>query len=48
MERWAKQAGTANIAKMRHLDDHKDIHIPKGSQVFTVSFKYNCCNKLPA
>ncbi|WIA08753.1 hypothetical protein OEZ85_008176 [Tetradesmus obliquus] len=35
MERWAKQAGTSNVAKMRHLDDHKDIHLPKGFEVFT-------------
>jgi hypothetical protein len=41
MERWAKQAGTTNVAKMRHLDDHKDIHLPKGFEVFTVS---GCCS----
>jgi hypothetical protein len=36
MERWAKQAGSTNVPKMRHLDDHKDIHLPAGFEVFTV------------
>jgi hypothetical protein len=46
MERWAKQAGTANVPKMRHLDDHKDIHLPAGFEVFTV--RRHSCRRMQA
>jgi phospholipase D1/2 len=36
MERWVKQAGKLHRADMRHLDDHGDIHLPEGFEVFTV------------
>lgn len=36
MERWMKQAGKLHRADMRHLDDHGDIHLPEGFEVFTV------------
>jgi hypothetical protein len=34
--RWAKQAGTRHVLAMRHLDDHGDIHLPEGFDVFAV------------
>lgn len=37
MERWVKQAGKRHVAKMRHLDDHHDIQLPRGLDAFTVS-----------
>jgi hypothetical protein len=36
MERWAKQAGTRRVAKLRHLADHRDIQLPDGYDLFTV------------
>jgi hypothetical protein len=36
MERWMKQAGKLHRADMRHLDDHGDIRLPEGFEVFTV------------
>eukprot|EP00775_Hariotina_reticulata_P006308 gene6308-6543_t len=35
MERWAKQAGHQNLTKLRHLEDHKDIHLPAEYRKFT-------------
>lgn len=36
MERWAKQAGKLHIKDMHHLDDHGDITLPEGYDVFMV------------
>lgn len=36
MERWAKQAGKLAFKEMHHLDDHGDIHLPAGYEVFLV------------
>lgn len=37
MERWVKQAGKRYMARMRHLADHSDVHLPRGFEAFTVS-----------
>jgi phosphatidylserine/phosphatidylglycerophosphate/cardiolipin synthase-like enzyme len=39
MERWAKQAGKLAYKEMHHLDDHGDIHLPAGYEVFMVRNK---------
>lgn len=36
MERWAKQAGKLHLKDMTHLDDHRDLHLPDGWDVFAV------------
>lgn len=36
MERWVKQAGKRHRPKMRHLDDHHDLQLPRGFEAFTV------------
>jgi hypothetical protein len=36
MERWAKQAGKLHLKDMAHLDDHGDLYLPEGFDVFAV------------